>query len=74
MAELRLHAVGNLKESQYHWAALMAVAVGKAPDHYRDDPKIAANIAALRGYLQSHYDGAAAGEQSGRALGGEIFS
>ena len=44
------------KESQYHWAALMAVAVGKAPDHYRDDPKIAANLAALRGYLQSHYE------------------
>ena len=42
-------------ESQYHWAALMAMAVGKAPDHYRDDPKIAANLAALTSYLQSHY-------------------
>jgi squalene-hopene/tetraprenyl-beta-curcumene cyclase len=45
------------KESQYHWAALMAVTVAKAPDHYRDDPKIAANLAALAGYLRSHYAG-----------------
>ena len=44
------------KESQYHWAALMAVAVGGAPDNYRNDPRIAANLAALRGYLRSHYD------------------
>jgi hypothetical protein len=33
----------------------MAMAVGKAPDHYRDDPKIAANLAPLTSYLQSHY-------------------
>ena len=44
------------KESQYHWAAMMAVAVGKAPDRYRDDPKIAGNLAALHGYLRSHYE------------------
>jgi len=44
------------KESQYHWAALMALAAGSAPDRYLADPKIAPNIAALRGYLQSHYD------------------
>jgi hypothetical protein len=43
------------RESQYHWAALMAVTVAKAPDRYRDDPKIAANLAALTGYLRSHY-------------------
>ena len=42
-------------ESQYHWAALLAVAVGKAPDHYRDDPKVAPNLALLRAYLSSHY-------------------
>jgi hypothetical protein len=42
-------------ESEYHGAALMAVAVGKAPDHYRDDPKIAAHMAALTAYLSSHY-------------------
>lgn len=44
------------KESQYHWAALMAIAVGGAPDNYRSDRKIAANLAALRGYLQRHYE------------------
>ena len=33
----------------------MAVAVAKAPDLYRGDPKIAANLAALTGYLRSHY-------------------
>jgi squalene-hopene/tetraprenyl-beta-curcumene cyclase len=44
------------KESQYHWAALMAMAVGKAPGHYRDDRKIAANVALLRTFLLSHYD------------------
>jgi squalene-hopene/tetraprenyl-beta-curcumene cyclase len=43
-------------ESEYHGAALMAVAVAKAPDHYRDDPKIAANLAALTSYLSSHYE------------------
>ena len=43
-------------ESEYHGAALMAVAVGKAPDTYRDDPKIAANLAALTAYLNSHYE------------------
>ncbi|MGO9337461.1 MAG: hypothetical protein ACLPY1_08140 [Terracidiphilus sp.] len=43
-------------ESEYHGAALMAVAVGKAPDHYRDDPKIASHLAALTGYLSSHYE------------------
>ena len=40
--------------SAYHWSALMAGAVGMAPDHYRDDPKIAASLALLRGYLRSH--------------------
>jgi hypothetical protein len=44
------------KESQYHWAALMAMAVGKAPDHYREDPRIAANLELLTGYLQTHYE------------------
>jgi hypothetical protein len=44
------------KESQYHWAALMAMAVGRAPGNYRNDPKIAANLALLCSYLHSHYD------------------
>ncbi len=43
-------------ESEYHGAALMAVAVGRAPDRYRDDPAIVANLAALTGYLSSHYE------------------
>jgi hypothetical protein len=43
-------------ESQYHWAALLAVAVGNAPDHYRDDPKIAPNLALLHAYLKTHYE------------------
>ena len=43
-------------ESEYHGAALMAVAVGRAPDRYRDDPRIAANLAALSAYLRNHYE------------------
>ncbi len=43
-------------ESEYHGAALMAMAVGKAPDHYRDDQRISANLAALAAYLHSHYE------------------
>jgi hypothetical protein len=42
-------------ESEYHGAALMAVAVGTAPDDYRDDAKIAGNVALLRDYLTSHF-------------------
>ena len=49
------YAPWESKESQYHWAALMAIAVARAPDRYRDDPKIAANLAALTGYLRRHY-------------------
>jgi hypothetical protein len=44
------------KESQYHWAALMAVAVVKAPGDYRNDPKIAGNLRLLTDYLHSHYN------------------
>jgi hypothetical protein len=43
-------------ESEYHGAALMAVAVGKAPDRYRDDPGIAAHLSALTTYLSTHYE------------------
>ena len=45
------------KESQYHWAALIAMAIGKAPDNYRADPNIAANLDLLNSYLRSHYEG-----------------
>jgi hypothetical protein len=34
----------------------MAMAVGKAPGHYRDDKKIAAHVALLETFLRSHYD------------------
>ena len=34
------YAPWESKESQYHWAALMARAVGNAPGKYRDDPSI----------------------------------
>lgn len=33
-------------ESEYHGAALMAVAVARAPDDYRDEPQIAPHLAA----------------------------
>jgi hypothetical protein len=44
------------KESQYHWAALMAMAVGRAPGHYCDEKKIAANVALIGTFLRGHYD------------------
>ncbi len=42
------------KESQYHWAALMAMAVSRTPMEYRKE--VAANLGLLEGYLRSHYD------------------
>lgn len=42
------------EESQYQGAAFMALAVGLAPDHYRDDPKIQSNLEALSSYLERH--------------------
>ncbi len=44
------------KESQYHWAALMALAVGRAPGEYRSEAKIAANVELLKSFLRSHYE------------------
>jgi hypothetical protein len=38
-------------ESEYYGAAEAAVAVGLAPDDYRDDQKIQGNLTLLRGYL-----------------------
>ena len=43
-------------ESQYYWAALMAVAVGRAPENYVQSPAIVGNISALRTYLRTHMD------------------
>ncbi len=42
-------------ESQYGGAALMALAVGWAPDNYRKDSKIRDNVKALRAYLRREY-------------------
>ena len=44
------------KESQYYWAAQMALTVATAPGNYRADPAIAANLAALKTFLRTHYD------------------
>ncbi|WP_158749819.1 hypothetical protein [Acidobacterium sp. S8] len=40
-------------ESEYFGATMAAVAVGIAPDDYRDDPKVRDNLALLRSYLRS---------------------
>jgi squalene-hopene/tetraprenyl-beta-curcumene cyclase len=39
-------------ESEYYGAAMAAVAVGMAPDNYRDEPKIQSNLSLLRAYLK----------------------
>ena len=44
------------KESQYHWAALMAIAVASAPGNYRNDPAIGGHLRQLQDYLRSHYE------------------
>jgi squalene-hopene/tetraprenyl-beta-curcumene cyclase len=40
-------------ESEYYGAAMAAIAVGIAPENYRDDPKIQPNLTLLRSYLRS---------------------
>ncbi len=49
------YAPWESKESQYHWAALMAGAVGRAPGGYAKEAKVAAHLELLQGYLRSHY-------------------
>jgi squalene-hopene/tetraprenyl-beta-curcumene cyclase len=44
-------------ESEYYGAAMAAVAVGMAPDNYRDNPKIQGNLTLLRGYLRRQSSG-----------------
>jgi squalene-hopene/tetraprenyl-beta-curcumene cyclase len=39
-------------ESEYYGATMAAVAVGSAPDDYRDDPKFQGNLTLLRSYLR----------------------
>lgn len=43
------------KESQYHWAALMAMATATEPGNYAAEPGTAQHLEALRSYLQTHY-------------------
>ena len=43
-------------ESEYHGAALMAVAVGKAPERYRFEPAKADHVKALCDYLKGHFE------------------
>jgi len=43
-------------ESQYNGAVLAAIAVGRAPDNYQQDPKIQQNLRLLRGFLRREYD------------------
>ena len=42
-------------ESQYQGAALMALAVGWAPEHYQKDLKVCESVQALRSYLKREY-------------------
>jgi hypothetical protein len=42
-------------ESEYHGAALAALAVGIAPNHYRESPEIQNNVKLLRAYLRREY-------------------
>jgi hypothetical protein len=50
------YAPWESKESQYHWAAMMAVIAGREPGPYRADPKVAESLRVLAGYLKSHYE------------------
>lgn len=43
-------------ESHYYGAALAAVTVAIAPDHYRNRPEIQKGLASLREYLTKNYD------------------
>lgn len=49
------YAPWESKESQYYWAAQMAITVASAPGKYRSDPTAAAHLALLKAFLHSHY-------------------
>ncbi|MBT9333250.1 hypothetical protein [Paracidobacterium acidisoli] len=42
-------------ESEYHGAALAALAVGTAPDDYQNEPEVRTHVKELRGYLGREY-------------------
>ena len=43
-------------ESEYYWAAMMAVAAGKEPNGYGIAPGVKDHVATLNNYLRAHYD------------------
>ncbi|HTX76984.1 MAG TPA: hypothetical protein VMD29_12320 [Terracidiphilus sp.] len=50
------YAPWESKESQYHWAALMAVQVAREPGSYATQQDVQEPLQALTGYLKTHYD------------------
>jgi hypothetical protein len=50
------YAPWESKESQYHWAALMAVQAAREPGSYARQQNVQEPLKALTGYLKSHYD------------------
>jgi hypothetical protein len=50
------YAPWESKESQYHWAALMAVQSAREPGSYTQRPDAQERLKALTGYLKTHYE------------------
>lgn len=50
------YAPWESKESQYHWAALMAVQAAREPDRYTELKEVQEPLKALTGYLKTHYE------------------
>jgi hypothetical protein len=50
------YAPWESKESQYHWAALMAVQTAREPGSYARQQQVQQSLKALAGYLKTHYE------------------
>ncbi len=50
------YAPWESKESEYHWAALLAIQVAREPGSYRQLEELQQPLKALTGYLKSHYE------------------
>jgi len=50
------YAPWESKESQYHWAALMAVQAAREPGSYTGQQDVLEPLKSLRGYLKTHYE------------------
>ena len=50
------YAPWESKESQYHWAALMAVQSAREPGSYTGQQEVQEPLKALRSYLKTHYE------------------